>query len=223
MTTTNLDTLTGLPKREALEKALDQLMENGDTGCLTLVLCDVDKFLEINQAHGHAGGDAVLKLVAKALQTAGDSLAIRYGGDEFAVIFKGVEREQAFLRMEKIRAELAEIKQIEADGKQQALRFSISAGISAWPIDGSNQAELMRKADAALYRAKLGGRNKIMLAYEEKMVPKTAHFTATQLERLSDLAKDQGVGEAVLLREALDELLTKYVHGFQRTGMPTAG
>ena len=58
-----------------------------------------------------------------------------------------------------------------------------------------------------------------MLAYEEKMVPKTAHFTATQLERLADLAKDQAIGEAVLLREALDDLLIKYVHGFQRIGL----
>ena len=74
----------------------------------------------------------------------------------------------------------------------------------------------MRKADGALYRAKLGGRNKVMLAFEERMAPKTAHFTMTQLERLSELAKDQGAGEAVLLREALDDLLVKYLHGFRR-------
>ena len=61
-----------------------------------------------------------------------------------------------------------------------------------------------------LYRAKKTGRNSIRLAYEEKMAPKTSHFTLTQLERLSNLAKEEGVGEAVLLREALDDLLLKY-------------
>jgi predicted DNA-binding protein len=65
-------------------------------------------------------------------------------------------------------------------------------------------------ADQALYRAKSTGRNTIRLAYEEKMAPKTSHFTLTQLERLSNLAKKEGVGEAVLLREALDDLLIKY-------------
>ena len=72
----------------------------------------------------------------------------------------------------------------------------------------------MRKADMADYRAKVSGRNKIVLAYEERMAPKTSHFTLTQLERLTALAKEQDVGEAVLLREALDDLLVKYQHGF---------
>jgi hypothetical protein len=69
---------------------------------------------------------------------------------------------------------------------------------------------LLRKADQALYRVKDTGRNKIRLAYEERMVPKTTHYTQTQLERLSKLASERGVGEADLLREALDNLLTKY-------------
>jgi len=70
--------------------------------------------------------------------------------------------------------------------------------------------ELIRKADQAFYRAKIFGRNTIRLAYEEKMVPKTSHFTLTQLERLSNLAKRQNRGDAELLREALDDLLIKY-------------
>jgi len=52
------------------------------------------------------------------------------------------------------------------------------------------------------------------MSYEERMVPKTAHYTQTQLERLSELAEEQGVSEAVLLREALDDLLIKYKHNF---------
>jgi len=59
-------------------------------------------------------------------------------------------------------------------------------------------------------RAKKSGRNQVCLAKEEKLIPKTSHYTATQLERLSIIAKNEEIGEAVLLREALDDLLRKY-------------
>ena len=88
--------------------------------------------------------------------------------------------------------------------------LTISGGIASYPIDGNSENEILRKADQALYQAKKAGRNSIRLAYEEKMAPKTAHFTLTQLERLTNLSKEEGVGEAVLLREALDDLLLKY-------------
>ena len=86
----------------------------------------------------------------------------------------------------------------------------VTGGIAAYPIYGNTENEILRKADQALYRAKKAGRNRIRLAYEEKMAPKTSHFSLTQLERLSNLAKEEGVGEAVQLREALDDLLFKY-------------
>ena len=68
----------------------------------------------------------------------------------------------------------------------------------------------MRKAESAMFRVKYAGRNKVALAREEKMVPKTSHYTADQLRRLTALSKREGVGEAILLREALDMLLKKY-------------
>jgi predicted signal transduction protein with EAL and GGDEF domain len=86
----------------------------------------------------------------------------------------------------------------------------ICGGLASFPIDGRARSELLRKADQALYRAKVDGRNRIRLAYEEKMVPKTTHYTQTQLERLAKLAGEQGAGEAEMLREALDDLLTRY-------------
>jgi predicted DNA-binding protein len=61
-----------------------------------------------------------------------------------------------------------------------------------------------------MYRAKSTGRNKVCLAREEKMMTKTSHYTQEQLERLSKTAKAEGVGEAVILREALDDVLKKY-------------
>jgi diguanylate cyclase (GGDEF)-like protein len=216
MTSADRDELTKLPGRESFEQSFAQALAKADSGAITLALIDVDNFASLNRSHGHAGGDAALKAVADALSAMPGALLARYGGDEFVALFIGVEREQAFLRLEKAREALAALEALSVDGKSEALRLSISTGAAAYPIDGTNEAELMRKADGALYRAKISGRDKVMLAFEEKMAPKTAHFTVTQLERLAELAKDQGVGEAVLLREALDDLLVKYIHGFRR-------
>jgi diguanylate cyclase (GGDEF)-like protein len=211
------DPLTGLLIRKAFEDsfaaALEQAQETHSS--LSLALLDIDHFLQINNQLGHAGGDIVLKGVAEILKQAGSGVVTaRYGGDEFAMFFPNTEREQAFLKLERVRAEL-ESRTGFSDGTTSVeIRVTISAGIAAFPIDGNDVNELMRKADGADFRAKVGGRNKIALAYEERMAPKTSHYTLTQLERLSALAKEQDVGEAVLLREALDDLLVKYQHGF---------
>jgi hypothetical protein len=69
---------------------------------------------------------------------------------------------------------------------------------------------VIRKSGQALDKSKATGRNKVVLSFEEKMAPNTSHYPLTQLERLSALSAEQGVGEAVLLREAPDDLLTKY-------------
>ena len=90
------------------------------------------------------------------------------------------------------------------------LPFTFSTGLSAYPDDGSRAQEVIRKADGAMYRAKNTGRNEVCLAIEEKMMTKTSHYTQEQLERLSKTAKAKGVGEAVILREALDDVLKKY-------------
>jgi len=88
--------------------------------------------------------------------------------------------------------------------------MTISIGIAAAFDDAARCQELMRKAESAMFRAKYSGRNKVYLAREEKMVPKTSHYTSDQLKRLSALSKREGIGEAILLREALDMLLKKY-------------
>lgn len=215
-----VDSLTGLGNRQAFEQSLRALFERTKTllPLFSLAYLDVDNFMQVNGTHGHVGGDAVLKGLANVIQKhlSGDMQVFRYGGDEFALLFPEIEREQAFLRLERIRSEVEAIDSYVGDvpEKSYPARVTITAGIAAYPIDGEDENALLRKADAATYRAKVAGRNRIMLAYEERMVPKTAHFTQTQLERLAELAKEQGVSDAVLLREALDDLLVKYRHGF---------
>ena len=92
------------------------------------------------------------------------------------------------------------------DGERQTITIGMATAFE----DASRCAELIRKADGALYRAKVAGGNKVTMAKEEKMVPKTSHFTQDQLQRLAKLAKREGIGEAILLREGLDLLLKKY-------------
>lgn len=210
-----IDKLTGLPGKASFDAVVFDAFDESEDGPVSLAFVDIDFFKLINDTLGHETGDAVLVTVANLLKEIPGAKVVRYGGDEFVVVFPRMEREQAFLRLEKARQDVASIERLEILGKKQAVRLSMSVGIAAYPIDGANEAELMRKADGALYRAKLGGRNKVMLSFEERLVPKTTHFTVTQLERLAELAKERGVVEAALLREALDDLLVKHIHGFR--------
>jgi predicted signal transduction protein with EAL and GGDEF domain len=112
--------------------------------------------------------------------------------------------------MERVRSAVQEMKSLQVGEQIIPLQVTLSVGMASFPIDARTDTELLRKADQALYRSKQMGRNQVRLAYEERMLPKTSHYTQTQLERLSRLAEHKGVGEAVLLREALDNLLLKY-------------
>jgi diguanylate cyclase (GGDEF)-like protein len=208
------DDLTGLPTRKVFYELLDSALQKARATetPVSLVFLDIDHFLRINDEYGHFGGDDVLKAIANLLtQHCGPAaIPVRYGGDEFAILLPGVEREQAFLLLEKLRStvETTHIKSEQTGAEIGDL--SISAGLACFPIDGHLNSELLRKADQALYRAKVTGRNKVRLAQDEKMVPKTSHYTQTQLERLTKLAAERQVGEAELLREAMDDLLAKY-------------
>jgi len=208
-----IDKLTGLITRNTFHEVFDSILEKakGTDDSIALAFLDLDHFFEINEKYGHVAGDIVLKgIAAQILQICGgDATGVRYGGDEFIVIFPEIEREQAFLTLEKLRQEI-EQKSFTLENKESITGVTISGGLSCYPMDGRLKSELMRKADQALYRAKLTGRSKIRLAYDEKMAPKTSHYTQTQLERLSKLAVERQVGEAELLREALDALLAKY-------------
>ena len=210
-----IDELTGLLNRRRFMERFGELLAKAKTGMqetpLSLALLDVDIFMKINEQYGHVTGDRVLVTVAEVIQEyAGkETLVGRYGGDEYVIVFLGEEREQAFLKMEQIRGELSQRELVTADRKTIQGIF-ISGGVASFPVDGRTENELIRKADHALYRAKASGRKQIRLAYEERMVPKTTHYTQIQLERLSKLADEKGVSEADLLREAMDDFLTKY-------------
>ena len=173
---------------------------------VVIALTDCDEFDHINHDFGREEGDRILIAAGTYLKDRlpEEARIYRIGGDEFGIIFRGsMEREDIFLL-------LNDLKNNYNVSTPDGVRQSITIGMATAFVDASRCAELIRKADSALYRAKISGRNKVAMAKEEKMVPKTSHYTQDQLQRLAKLAKKEGIGEAILLREALDMLLKKY-------------
>lgn len=200
-----LGTVEGLSFEETLSELVKaEGAEEGDN--IHIALIDVDHFMRINSDFGFAEGDRVLIDIGTHIKNylGTDGMFFRVAGDEFGIIFKGqCEKEDVFLLMEKMRSEL-DVK--APDGEP----LTICIGVATAFENSNRPQEIMRMAESAMFRVKYNGRNRVGLAKEEKMVPKTAHFTADQLKRLNTLSKREGVGEAILLREAMDMLLKKY-------------
>lgn len=207
------DPLTGLGRYEAFSARLEALL-NKASGCkspgsLALGLVDIDWFGRINKELGRETGDAILREVAGEMTKifAPDRGEVfRFGGDALAVLLPGGAKEDAFLKLENFRQAIGSGRKI-ADAE---IELSVSAGVAAWPDDGADPRQIERRLNEAIYRAKVGGRNRVCLAREEKMTTKTCHYTQGQLQGLTRLAKREGFSEAELLREGLDDLLRKY-------------
>jgi diguanylate cyclase (GGDEF)-like protein len=154
------DPLTGLRNRLGLEQAMLAEQTRAERyGADFAVLClDLDGFKAINDVHGHPAGDEALRIVAQRLTevTRETDLAFRLGGDEFLIL-------QAYTAEAHQSARLAE-RLVEAIGRpffigDAALNLGVSIGIAHFPAHGRNVEELMRNADAALYKAKHEGKN----------------------------------------------------------------
>lgn len=197
------------PLGDEFEKDLTELMsaegaEDGDS--IVIALIDLDQFMRVNTDFGNEEGDRVLIETGKYFKDnlPKDVTIYRIGGDEFGIIFHNeMEKEEVFLMLEEIRRGYS-VTLPNGDP------MTVSIGMAVAFEDANRVQELERKADGAMFRAKYSGRNKVAMAKEEKMVPKTSHYTQDQLKRLTKLSKREGVGEAILLREALDMLFKKY-------------
>jgi diguanylate cyclase (GGDEF)-like protein len=135
---------------------------------LALLMLDIDHFKQINDSHGHMIGDDVLRAIVGVLADtlrAEDVLA-RYGGEEFSVLVRGVSKENARMLGERLRREVEEMALTKETG--EALPLTISVGISMFPLENAADVppervgeKLIELADAALYRAKNAGRNRV--------------------------------------------------------------
>lgn len=149
------DPLTGLPTRHLLVQAAEQMLAGARRGGrgLAVMFLDLDQFKPVNDVHGHAIGDALLESVAQRLRETvrGEDLIGRHGGDEFIAVLAEVhDSTDPRSAAENVIAALAPPHRIEG----LALRCSASIGISLFPEDGATVAELIQKADCAMYQAK---------------------------------------------------------------------
>ena len=151
------DALTGLPNRRALEHQLEGALARSRRHRLLVAvgLLDLDDFKPVNDRHGHAGGDQLLKEVALRLRRGvrSDDYVARLGGDEFVLVFEDIERsEDLGLLLDRVQSALA--KPFAIDG--EALLLHVSLGVALFPLHAQASGEqLLRRADQAMYQVKL--------------------------------------------------------------------
>ncbi|MBU2952895.1 EAL domain-containing protein [Marinobacter sp. F3R08] len=156
----NYDDLTGLPNRRRLTELFEQeLFEaNQRKGVVSVCFIDLDGFKRINDEHGHAVGDAVLKSVATTLMESvrAHDVVARLGGDEFVAILRDCEDERIYARL------LESIRQ-PITYRHHVLQVSGSMGVTIYPDDDADADLLLRHADQAMYAAKEAGKNNFTL------------------------------------------------------------
>jgi diguanylate cyclase (GGDEF)-like protein len=158
------DSLTGLLNHSNLKEQLGrEMLRAGRTGSeICFAMIDVDHFKQVNDTYGHLTGDRVLKGLARLLQERLRSTDIigRYGGEEFAVILLNTSPENAKKIIDEIRINFSQIKQ---QAEKEEFYVTFSCGVAGYP-DFSDSASINESADKALYEAKEGGRNRIVIA-----------------------------------------------------------
>jgi diguanylate cyclase (GGDEF)-like protein len=173
------DIVTGLPNRRALDERLEEEVKfsQKSNSPFTVIMMDLDGFKLVNDTHGHAVGDKVLRSVFNYLaggMRATDFLA-RYGGDEMTLILRQTDLQLAKVVTDKILKMMAEYEYVLSNRKK--IKLGVSGGIAVYPTHSGNSVDLMRAADAALYFAKKHHRGTFILArgvtgpFDQSMVP----------------------------------------------------
>jgi diguanylate cyclase (GGDEF)-like protein len=201
----SLDPLESLPNRLVLSGTLKQAIDARSS--IAVALLDIDSFMEINVDFGQAVGDRVLRLLAALLMDAAPGSVYHLSGDEFAITLPGLSLEQAFLRMETLRASIESSGRFELPDQRNLM---VTIGVAQYPRDAKDARGLLQAADAALATAKESGRNQVALPPNEEMVMKSCYYPASSMRKLRALAERLGRKDSPLLREALDDLFRKY-------------
>jgi diguanylate cyclase (GGDEF)-like protein len=153
------DLVTGVHNHRYLQERLRQEVARAARGhgSLAVLMMDLDNFKQINDRHGHADGDRVLRNVGAAIlgQVRTSDIVARYGGDEFVVVMPDTAAEQAELVTQRVVRAILERRHELSDGSQVGV--GVSAGLALYPVDGRTTAQLLASADAAMYGAKRNG------------------------------------------------------------------
>ena len=163
------DPLTGLSNRRAFDAQGPELALSGiqKKGRYALMIIDIDRFKSINDTFGHASGDKVLKQVADAIASHArdDDLVVRYGGEEIALVLPGCDETRTGMIADRIR-EGIENSTVEVGGIN--LKVTVSIGFVVVDKPGTGFWSAFEQADAALYRAKNAGRNRVEKALADR-------------------------------------------------------
>ena len=161
------DELTGLANVRQFHGALEHELERARRfeSPLGLVMLDIDDFKRVNDTYGHQQGDVVLSSVARALRDLSRDIdePARYGGEEMAVILPQTDLEGASQLAERMREAVEELRVPRVDGEGH-LSVTASFGVASIPFSAGDKESLIAAADAALYRAKRGGKNRVAVA-----------------------------------------------------------
>jgi len=170
------DPLTDLFNRRYMEEALAQELHRTrrNNAQLAVIMLDIDHFKKFNSDFGHDGGDATLRALGEFLkkQVRGSDVACRYGGEEFLLILSPSTLEGARQRAEKICAD-ARLLSV-SDGNRDMGGITLSLGVAIFPDHGSETAALIKAADVALYQAKSGGRDRVVMFEEPREISERA-------------------------------------------------
>ncbi|HEV2513362.1 sensor domain-containing diguanylate cyclase [Bosea sp. (in: a-proteobacteria)] len=160
------DPLTGLYNRRYMEDALERVVRLAERERteVSVIMIDLDHFKRLNDQYGHAKGDAVLRDSAAAIinQLRETDIACRYGGEELIVVLPNCGLDMAAQKAERIRAS------IEALSEPNGAQVSASLGVACVPATSNSSRDLLAHSDAALYRAKQEGRNRVVRAPSHK-------------------------------------------------------
>ncbi len=163
------DPLTGLYNRRFLEESIERELARAQRKQepLAVMIIDADHFKRFNDTFGHDAGDAVLRAIGHVLLDSArtSDIAARLGGEEFVLLMPGLDAGNAMLAGERLRTAIASLSLTH--NKQALGAVTVSVGVAMFPAQGRSLAELLRAADVALYAAKQGGRNCVVMAEEK--------------------------------------------------------
>ena len=170
------DPLTGLFNRRYLEESLDRELERARRRSkpVVVLMLDIDHFKQFNDSFGHEAGGVMLTAVGSLFKrmSRGEDIACRYGGEEFTIILPECSADSALQRANEIRLAATRL-QVKHHGRSLK-EMTISIGIAVFPEAGTTRELLIAVADAALYRAKASGRNRVVMGAAPQLVPPVA-------------------------------------------------
>ncbi len=201
------DDLTGLPNRTELIHRVDAILTDAEQGKVAMLFIDLDNFKSVNDSLGHGIGDTLLTAMSVRLRevVGPEAELARFGGDEFIVVLRDSARDPMAVA-EAVRATVREA--VEVDGTE--LFVSTSIGVSVNDREGTSAADLLRDADAAMYRAKARGRDCV-----EAFAPGTRETSVLALRTATELRRGLERGEVVPYFQPIVELTTGHVTGFE--------